>query len=113
MNSKRKGNAGEREAARWFTEHGWLSRRGQQRSGADVADIIGVPFLHLEVKRVNKLNLHDALAQSVRDAKDNELPCVFHRRDREQWLITMRAEDWIDMYSLWARNKIMEGNDIE
>lgn len=101
MNSKRKGTAGEREAAAWFTDHGWTAKRGQQRSGLEVADIIGVPGLHIEVKRVDKLNIHKALAQSIRDAKSGEKPIVFHRRDYGEWLVTMRAEDWIELYNEW------------
>lgn len=110
MNSKRKGNAGEREAAAWFTDHGYPSKRGQQRSGLEIADIVDVPRLHIEVKRVEKLNIYKALSQSIRDAKSGELPIVFHRRNREAWNVTMRAEDWIQLYSAWQKG---EGNDTE
>ena len=26
------------------------------------------------------------------------LPAVFHRRNRQEWLVTMRLSDWLEMY---------------
>lgn len=98
MNSREKGKRGERELAKFLREHGYDSRRGQQYSGANGdADVIGVPGVHIECKRVERLNIEDAMAQSKRDAGE-EIPVVIHRRNRGEWLCTMRLEDWLKMY---------------
>lgn len=98
MNSRNKGVRGERELARVLREHGFESRRGQQYSGANGdADVIGVPGVHIECKRVERLNLEDAMAQSKRDAGD-KIPVVMHRKNRGEWLCTMLLEDWLEMY---------------
>ena len=99
MDSREKGKRGERELARALREYGYDCRRGQQYSGANGdADVVGLPGVHIECKRQEKLNIHDAVAQAIRDKKDEELPAVFHRRDRTGWLVTMPLEDWIAMY---------------
>lgn len=110
MNSRQKGGRGERELAGIFREHGYKSRRGQQYCGADgSADVTGLPGIHVECKRVEKLNLLDAMAQAVRDCRDGELPAVFHRRDRCEWLVTMRLEDWFSLFREWDAGRETEG----
>lgn len=100
MNAKRKGNAGERELAAILREHGYNTRRGQQFSGKNGdADVEGLPGVHIEVKRVERLNIHEAMKQSIRDARPGEMPAVFHRRNREEWLVTMPFDYWIELYS--------------
>ena len=99
MNSKRKGAEGERELARMLQEYGYSSRRGQQYSGANGdADVVGLPGIHIECKRVEKLNISEAMQQSQRDSQEGELPAVFHRKNREPWLVTMLFKDWLKLY---------------
>ena len=52
----------------------------------------------MEVKRVERLNVPEAMKQAARDAERfrDGAPVVFHRRSREPWLVTMRLEDWLD-----------------
>lgn len=93
MNSKNKGKIGEREFAKVLAAAGYPARRGQQFSGSpESPDVVceALPF-HIEVKRVERLNLSDATAQAERDAKGRPW-IVAHRRNRSPWLITMRAE---------------------
>ena len=98
MNSKRKGNAGEREFAALLREHGYNARRGLQYQGGQVeADVVGIPGYHLEIKRVEKLNINTAMAQSIRDAKENETPVVCHRTNRHPWLTTILTEDFLEL----------------
>lgn len=98
-NSRRKGAEGERELAGKLREYGYDSRRGQQYCGANGdADVVGLPGVHIECKRVEKLNLYDAMAQSVHDAKEGEVPAVFHRKNRCEWLVTLRFDDFMRMY---------------
>lgn len=64
--------------------------------------------MHIECKRVERLNILDAVEQSVRDAREGELPVVFHRRDRSEWLATMRLEDWIQIFREWEAGREVE-----
>ena len=99
MNSRTKGKRGELEAAHLLKEYGYEARRGQQFSGANGdPDVVGLPGVHIEVKRVEKLNLYEAVAQSVRDAKEGEIPIVLHRKNRAKWLVTMPFEEWMKLY---------------
>ena len=76
-------------------------------SFGEVADITGLPGIHIEVKRVEKLNVGEALDQSIRDSERmrDGLPALFHRRNRKPWLVTMRLSDWLKLY---GRGKINE-----
>lgn len=99
MNSRQKGKRGELELARVLRGYGYDARRGQQYCGAiGDPDVLGLPGVHIECKRVERLNLADAMAQAKHDARPGEAPAVFHRRNREEWLVTMRLEDWLYMY---------------
>lgn len=98
-NSRRKGAEGERELANRLKDYGYDCRRGQQYCGANGdADVVGLPGIHIECKRVEKLNLYDAMAQSVSDAREGETPAVFHRKDRCEWLVTIRLDDFMKLY---------------
>ena len=99
MNSRRKGKDGERELSRKLREYGYDCRRGVQYSGANGdADVVGLPGIHIECKRVERLNLEAAMAQSRRDAREGEIPVVMHRKSRCPWLVTMTLEDWVNGY---------------
>lgn len=106
MNSRDKGKRGELEVAHLLKKYGYDARRGQQYAGSNGdPDVVGLPDIHLEVKRVEKLNIDEALQQSIRDARDAEVPIVMHRKNRTEWKITMRFEDWMEMYKEWEKNK--------
>lgn len=101
MNVKRKGTGGERELAEILRRSGIRAYRNDQifrggKGNPDVsAEVYGLP-LHIEVKRVEKLNVSEAVKQAVNDAEDGSLPVVAHRRNREQWLITLPLELFLD-----------------
>lgn len=101
LNSKAKGGRGEREWAAFCREHGFAeAHRSQQfKGGADSPDVVGLPGIHQEVKRVEKLNIYTAIKQAIRDSEGKRIPIVAHRRNREEWLVTMRAEDWFKLYT--------------
>ena len=105
--SREKGKRGEREFASLCREYGYSARRGQQYSGIGVEDVVGLPGVHAEVKRVERLDLPAAMAQAVRDA-GGALPLVAHRRNHGEWLITMRAPDWFTLYSEYAAGQEMK-----
>ena len=99
MNSRQKGARGERELASKLREYGYEARRGQQYSGVNGdPDVIGLLGIHIECKRVERLNLEDAMAQSKRDAREGEIPTVFHRKNNCKWLVTLDLEDFMRMY---------------
>lgn len=110
INSKQKGNRGEREFAKLCRENGFHeTRRGQQYNGLDGEDVVGLPYMHVEVKRVERLSISKAIRQAVEDAKDGQIPMVAHRKNREEWLITMRAKDWFGLYKEFIKNIQMKG----
>jgi Holliday junction resolvase len=102
INSKAKGAKGERELASKLREYGVKdAKRSQQYCGLgeNAADIVdALPNIHIECKRVERLNISDAIAQAKRDAKNGNMPTVFHRRNNEKWLVTMELSDWMDVY---------------
>lgn len=99
MNSNAKGKKGERELANKLREYGYESRRGQQYCGSNGdADVIGLPGIHIECKRVEKLNIYDAVEQSKNDTKPDEIPVVMHRKNRKEWLVTMPLNEWMKLY---------------
>ncbi len=110
MNSRQKGAGGERELARKLREYGYDCRRGQQYCGANGdADVMGLPKIHIECKRVERLNLYDAMAQSKHDARENEIPAVFHRKNNCEWLVTVRLDDFITLYREFEAAEVEEG----
>lgn len=101
INSNRKGKVGERELAKELREYGYKEvGRSQQYCGVgeEASDLINLPKISPECKRVEKLNVSEAVKQAVRDCDDGKLPAVFHRKNREEWLVTMRLSDWINLY---------------
>lgn len=99
-NSRRKGKQGELELSHELSKWGFDCRRGQQfRGGADSPDVIGLPGIHIECKRVERLLLDDAMEQSVRDSDGtDDVPVVMHRRNGKPWKVTMRLADFMNMY---------------
>lgn len=99
MNSRQKGARGEREIAKILRQRGYDARRGQQYSGANGdADVVGLPGIHIEVKRVEALNIDKAMEQAITDAKPGEMPAVFHRKNGKEWKATVRLKDFIKLY---------------
>ena len=74
MNSRNKGKTGELELSKVLRSYGYDTRRGQQYCGANGdADVVGLPHIHIECKRVERLSLYDA----------------------------MELDDWIELYREW------------
>lgn len=104
MNSRDKGKRGELELSNILKEKGYSTRRGQQYCGNNGdADVVGLPGIHIECKRVEALNIDKALEQAVKDAPENATPAVFHRKNRTAWKVTMSLEDWLWMYGVVAK----------
>lgn len=112
MNSNNKGKRGERELASILKGHGYDCRRGQQYCGiAGDADVIGLPGIHIECKRVERLNIDKAMAQAKNDCKEEDFPTIFHRKNHCDWLVTMRLNDWIEIYREWEAGMDLENRN--
>lgn len=97
---QRKGAAGERELAALLSAAGYECQRSGSLSFGEIPDVLGLPGIHIEVKRVEKLNVVEAMEQAIRDSDRmlDGMPALFHRRNRKPWLVTMRLEDWLKLY---------------
>ena len=109
--SRNKGERGERHVAALFREYGYDAERTAQHCGktGQAADIKGIPLIHAEVKFQEKMRLYDWMSQAVRDSeaegKGNK-PVVFHKANYKDLLVTMRFEDWMELYTEWEAGQI-------
>lgn len=97
VNSKQKGKRGELELVHKLNDLGFETRRTAQYNGKEtgsLADLVGINGVHIEAKRVERLNLEAAMEQAIRDAKEDEAPMVFHRKNGKPWMVTMLLADW-------------------
>ena len=104
--SQRKGADGEREISAILREYGYPIDLGGSMSFGDVPDLVGLPGIHVEVKRTEQVRLSEWMAQASRDSKRfrDGMPAVFHRRSREPWCVTMRLSDFMTLYSAKIHN---------
>jgi len=112
VNSIEKGKRGEREFTKFCHYEGYnKAHRSQQYCGkAGDADLVNLPGIHVEVKRVERLNIYDAMDQSINDARNTDnIPIVAHKKNNKYWLIMMEAEDWFKLYREWQAGQ--EGED--
>jgi Holliday junction resolvase len=102
INSRDKGKRGEYQVRDMIKDRGFHAERGQQRSGSpdspDVKHDMGP--VHIEVKWVERLNIYQAMAQCLGDKGEDEIGVVFHRKNSEEWHVTMKAEDFFDLWEL-------------
>ncbi len=110
MNSREKGKRGERQWRDELRANGYCARRGQQFAGsAESPDVVcdELPWIHFEVKAVERLNIEEAMEQARADAGKSEnreiekagnqkVPIVAHRRNFCAWLVTMEAKTFFD-----------------
>ncbi|MFN7141041.1 MAG: hypothetical protein ACK4UN_17060 [Limisphaerales bacterium] len=95
MNSRQKGKRGERQWRDELRANGYDARRGQQFAGSpESPDVIcdALPWIHFEVKLVERLRVQDAMDQACRDAGRGKVPVVAHKRNFRPWLVTIEAE---------------------
>lgn len=106
---RNKGARGERAAICYLREQGFkgdLKRGLQSRGGGkEQADVMNVGCLHVETKRVEKLNIHQALQQACDDAPEGKIPIVLHRRNHDNWKVTLKADDF---FKIFRESEFME-----
>lgn len=108
--SREKGARAERMWRDVCRAEGYDAERGCQLydRGSDIADVIGLPGIHVEVKMVERLNVREAMMQSIIDATEagkGEIPIVAHKKSRRPWLVTLRAEDFFTIYREWEAGR--------
>ena len=98
--SRQKGKRGEREAA---AELGQLlgvdARRGvQYQGGPDSPDVVldGVA-IHVEAKRVERLQLWAALEQAKKDSPPGKTPVVWHKSNRRVSVVIVETSLLVDL----------------
>ena len=98
--SQVKGRNAERELSRLLNAYGFNVRVGQALNFGTEPDLIGLPGIHIESKRCEQLRLSEWMNQAVNDSErfKDGLPAVFHRKNREGWVVSMQLSDWIKIY---------------
>jgi hypothetical protein len=101
--SRQKGKRGERECA---AELGHLlglaegaARRGVQFAGGpDSPDVVldGVA-IHVEAKRVERLQLWAAIEQAKKDSPPGKTPVVWHKANRRQSVVIVETAMLVDL----------------
>ncbi len=106
--SRRKGAAGEREAAAKLNEVlGTQFHRGRQyHGGHDSPDLAGdLPGLSIEVKRTECLSLYKALRQAQQDADVSQVPMVMHRANGRPWVMIVEVEQLIRLLDVVDKHR--------
>lgn len=106
VNSKQKGNRGEREWAKICREHGYDCKRSQQYCGGttESADVVGLPYIHQEVKfgyAMTVEEIREFVIQAIMDAAISRqkittllIPIVAHKKTYGKWFVSMETTDF-------------------
>tara|TARA_Y100001978_G_C23690089_1_gene434238 strand:+ start:1132 stop:1473 length:342 start_codon:yes stop_codon:yes gene_type:complete len=90
---------------------GWQANRTAQHCGdAGDSDVLihQLPQVFAEVKRVERLNVQQAMDKaSEQAAAAGKLPVLFHRKNRKQWLITLKLDQLPAFYEMMETAKSM------
>lgn len=119
INSIQKGKAFERECANLFKKKGFKNcRRGQQRTGLDTDDIVGLPHLSVECKAVERLDIYKAMEQSTRDClfkierdKAHRIPIVIHKQNYKPIYVITTYDFYLDYFKKYDRILYYKDND--
>ena len=115
INSKQKGARFERQLASIFRSYGYsTARRTAQYCGntGDASDVVGLPFLHIEAKHQETMRLYEWMSQAKRDAEGTgRLPAVFHKKNNAEILVTMRLDDFMNVYREFEAGFDLKGSD--
>lgn len=100
MNSRAKGLSGEREVAALFEAQGFMVRGLESRGDHLVIvarrtepRLASSLVLHSEVKRAERLRLHEWIKQAEYECPASAIPLLTFRRSREPWRSVIRTED--------------------
>lgn len=99
--SREKGKRMERLTAHMFKEYGYDAMRTAQHCGksGDAADVMGVPYLHIECKHCEQFRIYDWMDQAKRDSQGTgNLPTVIYKKNNHEVLVTMPFDAFMMMY---------------
>ena len=98
--SQRKRANGERKLTTVLREYGYVMERGGSLSFGEVPNLVGLPSIHIECMRVVRLNVSVAMQHAVKDSQwfKGGMPTLFHRKNRQPWLVMVRLEDFMQLY---------------
>ena len=104
--SRDKGARFERTVAAMFKDAGYDAHRTAQYRGntGQAGDVEGPPGLHIEAKHCEQFRIYDWMAQSVRDAEaegNANIPTVIYKKNNCEVLVTLRFDDFIELYREW------------
>ena len=104
--ARTKGASFERELAKYFTKKTKFAAKrgiGQSRLGGSEVSDVDMPILHIEAKRHKRCNIKSALKQAIDDANINKkIPVAITKDDRAEILVTMRLDDWIELFNAYT-----------
>ena len=100
--ARARGKKGELDARDLWRKHGYVgAERGIQVVGGRDAPDIKVPGItgvfHIEVKNVEAFSLYPSLAQATQDAGPFQTPIVMHKRNGQEFVVVLNAEDFISL----------------
>lgn len=104
VNSRAKGQRGEREIVDFWKQLGWSDAHRTPASGGmkwkgDVQGVGAAPYkLHIEVKRNEALNIWAALKQAEKDAPADSIRTVHFRRNGTEWYVALPLTDFARIY---------------
>lgn len=92
---RRKGARGELEVVQMARAAGFLdaARTSDGRTQAGRGDIAGIPGVHLEVKRREKLAVRAWLDQAAAEAHPHDLPVVAFRQNAGEWYAALPLDE--------------------
>lgn len=112
INSKQKGARFERKLASIFRDYGYEdSRRTAQYCGntGDASDVVGLPGIHIEAKHQERMELYKWMEQAIRDSDGSgNIPAVFHKKNNADILVSMRLEDFMEIYKEWDASQALK-----
>ena len=115
INSRAKGARFERTLAAKLREYGYKdARRSAQYCGntGEAADIVNLPGIHIEAKAQERMQLYDWMSQAVRDSEGTgRFPAVFHKKNNAGILVTLRFEDFMEIYREFASDLLLKENE--
>lgn len=103
INSKQKGKRIELDFVHFLGKNGIYSFRSKQYCGSNGdADVVSPDLenFHFEVKGGGQVpkKIHEFMDQASEDCKKSrKIPVVAMRRDHKEFLMVIRAEDWLKM----------------
>lgn len=102
-------------------------QRNTLQSDCGGADLTGLPWLAVEVKRCEQLNVNTWWKQALRQGKPGQTPVLLYRQNRTPWrcmtsvklicmngmTITCRGEISFEAFMVWFRNQVLADKDAK